>query len=69
MDLYRAELHAIGPIIDIIAGIVTLAVALLFAGGVVSELRHRHRYRVRTLLLVVTAVALLLGLASQKLFR
>jgi hypothetical protein len=62
--VYREMQQAVGHVLNLITGIVTLAAVILFVRSLVLELKNRPRYSVRTLLIALTVLGLLLGMGS-----
>ena len=62
--MYREMQQAVGHVLNLITGIVTLAAVILFIRSLVLELKNRPRYSVRTLLIALTVLGLLLGMGS-----
>jgi hypothetical protein len=62
--VYREMQQAVGHVLNLITGIVTLAAVILFIRSLVLELKNRPRYSVRTLLIALTVLGLLLGMGS-----
>ena len=62
--MYREMQQAVGHVLNLITGIVTLAAVILFVRSLVLELKNCPRYSVRTLLIALTVLGLLLGMGS-----
>jgi hypothetical protein len=64
MSLYHETQQSVGHVLNLVAGVATLAVAILFIALLVIELIRRPRYSVTTLLIVTTTLAILLGIGA-----
>jgi hypothetical protein len=62
--MYNDTLHAIGPVVNAIVGLVATVAALVFLGSLIRELCRRPRYSLRTILIAMTVFAALLGMAA-----
>ena len=62
--MYNEKIQAIGPVLNIVVGVVATVAVLVFLGSLIRELRRRPRYSLRTILIAITVVAALLGMAA-----
>jgi hypothetical protein len=62
--VYHEMQQAVGYVLNLIAGITTLAAVMLFIGSLAIELTRRPRYGVRTLLIAMAVLAILLGMGA-----